>query len=296
LKTSPKIQVFASDLDERSLVRAREGVYPAAIEADVSPERLRRFFIAEGDFYRIRQDMRNMVLFATHSVLRDPPFSRVDLISCRNLLIYLQREIQENVFEIFHYALNPEGYLFLGNSESAEMLPEVFHTLDKSHRIYQAKPWQGGHPHVPTLPLRVDRTDIPDLLIKNESRSLRRLANNALTLHSVHQEALEANSPPSILIDEEYNVLHVSETAGRYLLQPKGPLASNLVQLVRLELKQDLRSSLFQAYEKNAAEVSLHIAVIFKGETHRFNISERPHDQEENQTGVKKRVGLVIFM
>src|SRR5258706_8675053 len=122
----PHIQVFASDLDESSIAHAREGLYTAAIEADVSPERLERFFTSEGEYYRVKRELRDAVLFTNHNVLRDPPFSRQDLITCRNVLIYLQRDIQDNVFDIFHYGLNPGGYLFLGSSESAEYLPELF--------------------------------------------------------------------------------------------------------------------------------------------------------------------------
>ena len=119
LNVHPQIQVLASDLDENSIKYARDGVYPTAIEADVSTARLERFFTLEGDHYRVRREVRDVVLFTHHSVLRDAPFSRVDIITCRNLLIYLEREIQNTVFDIFHYALNPGGYLFLGNSESA---------------------------------------------------------------------------------------------------------------------------------------------------------------------------------
>ena len=122
---APHFQIFASDLDERSVAHAREGVYPSAIEADVSPERLERFFTREGDHYHIKNEIRDRVLFTNHNILRDPPFSHQDLIVCRNLLIYLQRDVQAKVFDIFHYALNPDGYVFLGSSESLEHLPEL---------------------------------------------------------------------------------------------------------------------------------------------------------------------------
>ena len=110
----PQIQIFGSDLDARALASGREGRFPIAIEADVSEERLRRFFVREGDHYRVRQEVRDSVLFAVHDLLKDPPFSHIDLISCRNVLIYLDREMQEQVCSTFQYALNPGGYLFLG--------------------------------------------------------------------------------------------------------------------------------------------------------------------------------------
>src|SRR5207302_2241585 len=110
----PPIQVFGSDLDVQALGIAREGLYPTAIATDVSEERLRRFFWREGDHYRVRRELRDLVLFASHSLLKDPPFSRIDLISCRNVLIYLDRELQQQTCSTFHYALNPDGYLLLG--------------------------------------------------------------------------------------------------------------------------------------------------------------------------------------
>jgi two-component system CheB/CheR fusion protein len=108
------MQIFASDPDEDALAYGREGVYPEAIAADVSEARLSRFFVREGSYYRVRKELRDMVLFAPHNLLKDPPFSQLDLISCRNLLIYFQRELQEKVYHLFHYALQPQGYLFLG--------------------------------------------------------------------------------------------------------------------------------------------------------------------------------------
>ncbi|MFY9835125.1 MAG: chemotaxis protein CheB, partial [Xanthobacteraceae bacterium] len=115
-----RVQVFGSDLDVRALAAAREGRYPVAIEADVSEPRLRRFFTREGDYYRVRQELRDVVLFALHDLLKDPPFAHVDIVSCRNVLIYLDRELQEQLCSTFHYALEPNGYLFLGPAETAE--------------------------------------------------------------------------------------------------------------------------------------------------------------------------------
>jgi two-component system CheB/CheR fusion protein len=123
----PEIQVFGTDLDAGALAVAREGHYPAAIETDLSEDRLRRFFLREGDSYRVRRELRDILLFASHSVLKDPPFSRIDLISCRNLLIYLDRDLQSQVCATFHYALNPGGFLFLGASETAEQPTGLFH-------------------------------------------------------------------------------------------------------------------------------------------------------------------------
>src|SRR5262249_11811395 len=122
----PKLSVFATDIDDTGIGVARTGVYPPSIEADVSAARLRRFFDKEDGQYRIRKEVREKVMFAAHNILRDPPFSKLDLISCRNLLIYLDREVQNEILEMFHFALKPGGYLFLGSSESADTAAHLF--------------------------------------------------------------------------------------------------------------------------------------------------------------------------
>src|SRR5262249_26276528 len=144
----PPIQVFASDMDGRALALAREGRFPSAIEADVNEERLRRFFTREKEGYRVRQEIRDVVLFAAHDLLKDPPFSRVNLISCRNLLIYLDRELQEQVCTTFHYALRPGGFLLLGSSETADNPPGLFRVVDRNARIYQSSAAQGEKPRL----------------------------------------------------------------------------------------------------------------------------------------------------
>jgi two-component system CheB/CheR fusion protein len=130
------IQIFATDIDEAAIAQARKGRYPNTIALDVSAERLRRFFIREGDSYRVKKEIRELVLFTAHNVLRDPPFSKLDLVSCRNLLIYLNQAMQDQVLATFHFALLPEGHLFLGSSESTEGVRSLFFPSDKKHRIY----------------------------------------------------------------------------------------------------------------------------------------------------------------
>lgn len=126
-----QIQIFASDIDERAIAFARRGMYPQSIAVDVTSDRLLDYFIKEEKHYSIKKEVREKVMFSTHNILRDPSFSKLHLITCRNLLIYLNRTIQRKVFEIFHYALQPGGYLFLGSSETADVVPELFVPVDK---------------------------------------------------------------------------------------------------------------------------------------------------------------------
>ncbi len=291
-----QIQVFASDLDDKSLARAREGLYPAVIEVDVSPERLERFFLPQGNYYQVRRELREAVVFTRHSVLRDPPFSRLDLVTCRNLLIYLQREMQEHVFDIYHYALKPGGYLFLGSSESAEAVPELFDVIDKTHRIYQAKPWQAAHPHIPALPLTIRRSPDDDHQVTSMGSVPRHHADIA-SLDEKHQKTLEAYGPPSILVNEEYNILHLSETAGRYLMQPRGPITSDLIKLVRPELQLKLRYALVQAFKSQKSFLSEPITVRFDGTSRRVLLFVHPRGKpDQNNGGSREIQALVAFL
>jgi two-component system, chemotaxis family, CheB/CheR fusion protein len=136
-----KVQIFAGDIDNQAIAVARAGLYPASIAADISPERLRRFFTAEpgGSFYRIHRDIRDMLVFSEQDIIKDPPFSKLDLISCRNLMIYFNSELQKKIIPMFHYALNPRGFLFLGSSEAIGEFVDLFATVDRRVKLYQRK-------------------------------------------------------------------------------------------------------------------------------------------------------------
>src|SRR5262249_48484181 len=211
--------------------------YPAAISADVSEERLRRFFTREGEHYRIRREVRDTVVFATHSLLKDPPFSRLNLISCRNLLIYLDRDLQQQVCSIFHYSLLPRGFLFLGTSETADSPPGLFGAVNRDARIYQAN--DRPRDTLPPLPRGLGNIRIPDVPGGIRPRRPHRTTDAAL-----HRQALEELAPPSMLVDESHLVVNLSETAGRYLLHPSGPVTNDAAEIVRPELRLELRAAL----------------------------------------------------
>jgi two-component system CheB/CheR fusion protein len=139
LTAIPRVQIFATDIDERALTVARMARYPVALLDSVSLERRRRFFIPDGGSYVVSKDVRELCIFSPHSVIRDPPFSRIDLISCRNLLIYFGVDVQNQVIPTFHYALRPDGYLFLGSAENASQFDDLFQPLEKKHRIFRRR-------------------------------------------------------------------------------------------------------------------------------------------------------------
>jgi two-component system CheB/CheR fusion protein len=277
------LQIFASDLDSGALVVAREGRYPVAIEADMTEERLRRFFTREGDHYRVTRELRDRVLISKHSLLKDPPFSRVDLVSCRNVLMYLDRDVQQQVCATFHFALKTPGYLFLGSSESADMPVGMFRALDREARIYQRAPMPaevrvtarvgaapfGVEPLAPRTPARF-RTPIEA---------------------GVHREALERLAPPSVIVDEAYRVVHLSEGAGRYLQSSGGTLVNDITELAREELRFDIRAALHRVFARNEATLSGPIAVRFNGAARRVYLQSRPLSSEPSPG----RAAIVFF-
>ncbi|HJZ30089.1 MAG TPA: chemotaxis protein CheB [Hyphomicrobiaceae bacterium] len=282
-QTRPEIQLFASDLDTAALATAREGCYPLTISAEISEQRLQRFFTREGDHYRIKREVRDLVVFAAHSLLRDPPFSHLDLISCRNLLIYLDRDLQQQVATTFHYALHPNGYLFLGTSETIDG-NMLFRSIDRETRIYQAI--ERPRDKLPPLPRIVTGPTLPEPL----GRPAARRPGTSGDL-GVHRQALEELAPPSMLIDEAHHVLTLSETAGRFLLHSGGPITSDAPDIVRPELRLDLRAGLHRAFEQNQLTLSIPVAVQFNGETRHVSLQVRPISRED-----ATRAALVLFL
>ena len=141
MKQGYKVQIFATDIDSEAIATARASLYPASIAADLSPERLARFFVAESDggAYRVHKSIRDLLVFSEQNVVKDPPISKLDLISCRNLLIYMGGELQKQLIPLFHYALNPGGFLFLGTSETVGEFAHLFAVLDRKLKLYQSK-------------------------------------------------------------------------------------------------------------------------------------------------------------
>ena len=235
-----EIQVFATDIDERAIAMARRGLYPKGIVEDIAPTRLRHFFTKEDDQYRVTSRIREPVLFAVHNLLRDPPFSRLDLICCRNLLIYLDRDAQAHVLELFRISLGPGGYLFLGSSESADAVGNLFVPVDKKHRIYRVSAHAQSSVRLPMM------TDLPvgraSLALAAPSGRTKRPASAEL-----HLQAIEQCSPPSVLIDALHNVLHLSDGVGRFMERASGAPSNNLLHNVRPDLRLELRTALFRA-------------------------------------------------
>jgi len=245
----PQLQIFASDLDAEAIAIAREGYYTAAEVTDVSPERLQRFFVKDFEGYRVRKEVREVILFAAHNIIKDPPFSHLDLISCRNLLIYLNRSGQARVLEAMHFALNSGGYLFLGASESIEGATDFFSTVDKDHHIFQSRP-------VPTRAI----FPIPDIgftpptIPHDKHKTHQELrAMERLEYVDLHQRLLEQFAPPSLVVNQDYEIVHLSDRVGRYLQVKGGEPTNNLLRLIRPELRLELRTALYNSVQNRIA-------------------------------------------
>ncbi|MGO9544200.1 MAG: CheR family methyltransferase, partial [Rhodomicrobium sp.] len=263
-----ELQIFASDLDSHALAIAREGYYPLAIESDVGEERLRKYFTKASDQYVIRREIRDLIVFATHSLLKDPPFSRLHLVSCRNLLIYLEKDLQQHVIATFNCALKPGGYLFLGTSESAEYSPGIFSAVDREAKIYQAIGRPLGTKEFRHLPITPRAGEIPLLTPPAPGATASPPAS--------HQQALETAAPPSILVNISHQIVNMSENAGRFFRPSGGQMRNDITELVRPELRFDLRAALHRAFERNQSSLTLPIPVQFNGAAHRVFLQVRP--------------------
>jgi two-component system CheB/CheR fusion protein len=242
----PSVQVFATDIDERALAIARSGRYPAAMMTDVSAERLARFFVAEGETYAVTRELRELCVFSLHSLTRDVPFSRIDMVSCRNLLIYLGGQLQEQVIPLFHYALRPGGFLFLGVSETVSKHGDLFVVHDKPHRIYRRRGAQSGG-----LPLQVNTVarDVQRIW-RPASPSRRLLPGSPLELRQVAAMfAADQLAPPHLLTNADGDIMHQSANLGAFLEPSPGVPSRQVVALARRPLRVELRAALREAVE-----------------------------------------------
>lgn len=304
LDNPPKVQIFATDIDEQSIADARDGRYPTAIEADVSPERLRSFFVKDHGRYRVRKEVREKILFAAHNVLRDAPFSRCDLISCRNLLIYLKLDAQQSVFDLFHFALRPGGLLFLGTAENHGEAQTLFSPLDPKHRVYVRRSIPRPIWKLPNLPGRLSERTAPRPM-KSAQPALPALSSDAVgnagstavtAIHAgqtrrdalfgeLHLRLLEQYGPPSVVVNELHDVVHLSGSAGRFLQFAPGEPTANIAKVVNPALAIELRTALFKATQESISVRSAPTAIEIDGKTQVVTLEVRPMRADEQAEG-----------
>lgn len=285
-----RLQLFATDLAESILGKARDGFFSAAAVQNVSPERLQRFFVAESGGYRIVKALREQVIFARQNFLSDPPFSHLDLICCRNLLIYLDSELQQRAIPTFHFALNPGGFLFLGVSESIGRFTDLFATIDGPHRIFMKQVAAGAVP-LPTGERSYQRIAHAPSSSGSTGPALRRREGNMQrdAQHEAERVILNRYAPPSVLIGPERQVLHFrGEVDGYFRILP-GRASFDLLKMAREGLQAPLRTALDQSERENGSVRSKEIVVRLPGGERRIELEVVP------LINLRERCRLILF-
>lgn len=264
------IQIFGTDISETSIKRAREGYYPESIAGDVSEERLRKFFVRSGEGYRVSKTIRDLCVFARQNVAKDPPFSNLDLLSCRNLLIYLGPDLQKRAIPTFHYALKPNGYLLLGRSETIGGFADLFSPVDREQKIYAKKPSSTrlppslGPPETVTAP---EDQHPPQPAAATGARNLEREADRLL---------LHRYAPPGVIVDADMEILHFRGQTGRFLEPAPGQASLNLLKMARSGLTLELRTMIHEAGKQRQRVRREGLRTTFDGNSVVVNVEVHP--------------------
>ncbi|MDT8384128.1 MAG: CheR family methyltransferase [Gammaproteobacteria bacterium] len=240
------VQIFASDIDDKAISKARAGIYPEGITADVSPARLQRYFNKVPGGYQVTKAVRDMCVFAVQNVAKDPPFSRLDMVCCRNLFIYLSNVLQKKVLQIFHYALKPQGFLLLGSSESISSGPSLFSLMDKKNKVYLKKSIMNMRQFEFT----------PESSTTARSPDQKEMQHVTSTINEVRDKAerilLDEYAPPSVIINQAMEILQFRGHTGPYIEPVSGSASLNLMKMARADLIMDLRTAVRQAIKEDA--------------------------------------------
>ncbi len=244
------VQLFATDVDPEAVEFARAGKYPESIAADVPGHLLQKYFQKEDKEYKVSKKIREMIVYAVQNLLSDPPFSRIDLISCRNLLIYLDTTLQQKVFSTFYYSLRQDGYLFVGSSEGIGTFSNLFSPLDARCKIYQRKGAVRQIISAPFQPSSQVGVTLPDL------RKERMAAVGEVAIREMAEKRLIAQYVPAcVFVDENYNTLYFHGATHKYLVQPGGEMTSNVLKMARRDLQAKLTSALGKALRQKTTVV-----------------------------------------
>ena len=271
-----KVQIYSTDLDEDVISIARTGFYAPNIVLDVTPDRLNRFFIKEDAGYRIKKDIREMVVFAIQNVIKDPPFTKLELLSCRNLMIYLEAELQNRLIPTFHYALNPNGVLFLSPSEGIGNYTELFATLDRKWKFYRAIPSLLSTHLLTALPPTYSEQRKSKLIEKT------RPPNKNINFTDTAPRILaQFFAPASVIIDAKGDILYVHGDTGRYLRPALGLASLNIIDMAREGLTLELHAAIHAASSNNTLTLNREVQVKTNGGFSTVSLSVRPLPDSE---------------
>jgi two-component system CheB/CheR fusion protein len=240
------LQIFATDIDADAIEKARAGEYPESIAADVTPDRLKKYFFKKNGLYRIRQEIREIVVYAAQNLISDPPFSRLDLLSCRNVLIYLDTDLQKQLLPLFHFTLNPNGYIFLGSSETIGGAADLFQPVDAKWKIFQRK--GAVHQRLAEYPA----VKLPAGAVRpyRKEQEVPREVNYRTLMERI---VLEEFALPAVLINQRFDVLYLQGNTGKFLRMPKGEPSYNLFNLTHEDLRAKLITVLHRAVSEKKA-------------------------------------------
>ncbi|MBZ0265007.1 PAS domain-containing protein [bacterium] len=275
LKKTYLLQVFATDIDGKAIDQARTGKFPASIASDISTERLQRFFVKDpsGGGYRIQKKLRDILIFSEQDVIKDPPFSRIDLISCRNLLIYMDGELQKRLIPLFHYALNPGGKLFLGSSETVGEYTDLFSPLDRSAKIYECKEdiHRIHHPVIGKFPPHLTKIDA------DHTPSTKMQISIPVRLRETVEKALLQHYPASaLLVTEAGDILYLHGRTGTYLEPAPGEAGMNVLKMAREGLRRKVATNLRKVIKSGEIVREAGLKVKTNGEYTTVNLIIRP--------------------
>ncbi|MBC7623237.1 MAG: PAS domain-containing protein, partial [Aeromicrobium sp.] len=283
LKQNYTVQVFATDIDSRAIATARAGVYPASIAADMTPERLARFFSVEsnGSSYRIHKSIREMLVFSEQDVIKDPPFSKLDLISCRNLMIYLGAELQKKLIPLFHFALKPGGILFLGTSEGIGEFSELFTVLDRKCKVYERKEYVYDlrrEARGRFLPPVITQGELDEIGKSRTRGGIKPALPTKLPLRELTEQAiLQQLASASALVNARGDILYLHGRSGMYLeLMPGETGVSNILKMAREGLRRDLTLALQRVVGNKAVVRCFDLNVKTNGHFTRVNLTVSP--------------------
>ncbi len=259
VKKQFNVQIFATDIDAAALDKARRGIYPESIGADVSPQRLKRFFIKAPGIFKVKKELRDMVVFSLQNIIKDPPFSRLDLVSCRNLMIYMDGVLQKKIIPLFHYTLTPGGVLFLGTSESIGENTDLFGPLSYKWKIFERK--KGLASTAVVYPAEINTGDRQRVEPDGKDR-----LPAAITVQTmVEQAILDEYAPVGVLISDRYEILHFVGKTDRYLAPPTGKPCFHILNMARTDLKQPLTTALHKAVREKTDAFCKNVHIAYNG-------------------------------
>ncbi|MBS0149660.1 MAG: PAS domain-containing protein [Nitrospira sp.] len=281
-KSRRRVEIFATDIDGQAIATARTGLYPAGISDDITPVRLQRFFTKEDGWYRVKKEIRDLVIFAVHNLLTDPPFTKLNLVSCRNTLIYLETKAQQNLLATFHYALKPKGLLWLGPSETNSGFEERFMSVDKKWKLFTRDATSGVLPYLERFAIGLTHTGVDTVPIGDVDR--RAAARKVPAL--VEQLLMGRYVPASVVADTQGEVVYIHGHTGAYLEPAPGPQPQHLLDMAREGLKHELSAMLQQAAGRQTEIVRRGIRVRANGAVNVVTVTVRRIAEPDSLQGL----------